>query len=443
MTVFQGAPEGELDGLLVVGDGRGSSYDGAALTDTLQVGEGGMGPGVPTDDLTFQIDAKLGRLTKSYIVRESTRSYLTGGTTFSRRDLLGGARKGFRRYSLLPFFFNDACEAKHGCTKCIDACPGKALHLDDNSVALSEADCSACGLCAAVCPVGAVQMPELSDAALIGLLDEIDEAAAPRKTLVLTCDGKALKRRPWMVVEQVGSIGMLGPRQLAAAAATSLGGVAVVCPDGKCVGKETAMAAVDALSGAVAGTASSPFVVFVQGTEGIEKLEGLHESSAARAARGPRTGDKWKDYIGDLAGVIPPDGAASGLMLSALSVAESCTLCSACAKSCPHDSLRMDDGHLYFSASTCTGCGACVSTCPEHSMAVKEASRSFSRLMKAETVYQDEVVACERCGAPLGSVKFVNKIAALLGPDAKMVKYCPACKKQLVVESLFGGRKNA
>ena len=442
IIVFRDAPaEGELDGLLLIGNGRASADSGVAITDTAELSEDQTGTPVSTDDLIFQIDAKLGRLTRSGVVRENTPSSLTPETRFSRRDLFAGVRKGFRGYSPLPVLFSDACEAKYGCKRCVDTCPEKALRPEGSSIALSEADCISCGLCAAICPVGALQMPEFSETALLGLLDEIDESAAPKKTLVLTCDSSAIRRSRWMIVEQLSNIGMLGPRQIAAAAATSLGGVAVVCPDGNCTGLASAKLAVNAVRGAIAGAPSAPFVVFAEGTDEVMALKDLHESSRARASRKPRSGDKWKDYVGDLTALLPP-GGTSGLMLSRLDIDESCTLCSSCVKSCPHDSLRLDEGHLYFSASTCTGCGSCVGVCPERSMTISEASGNLPKLLQTETIYEDEVVPCARCGAPLGSLKFVRKVTSLLGPDANLVKYCPACKKQMVVESLFRGKRN-
>lgn len=443
LVIFRDTPvEGEFDGLLLVGDGSAAPFTGGLVTDTVEV-EGGL-EAVRTalDDIIFQVDAKLGRLMKSYLARQNTRSYLTGDAKLSRRELLTGVTKDFRRYSRLPYVFNDICEARRGCSKCIDICPTKALHVTDGVVTVTEADCTVCGMCAAVCPVGAVQMPELSDAALLGLLDEIDESTAPKKTLVLTCDSKAVKRRPWMVVEKVSSVGMVGPRQIAAAAASSLAGVAVVCPDGQCVGKDLAKTAVEAVGGSVKVGPSSPFVTFVGDEGGIEKLAELHEASISRPPRAPRSGDKWKDYIADLTNLLAADGSTSGLGLTKLAVAESCTLCSACVKACPHGSLRLDQEHLHFSASACTGCGLCVKICPEHSITLSEESKEMSQVMRNEKVYEDEPVACAKCGAPLATAKFVNKVTSLLGPDAKLVRYCPACKKRLIFETIVGGTKS-
>ena len=439
VAVFQETTgDTELDGLLIVGDGKQAPAGGVLVTDSLR-----LDPATAqVPEVLFQIDAKLGRLTKSYLAKQATRPYMSREGAFSRRELLLGVTKGFQRPSALPYVFSDSCEAKHGCRSCVDVCPANALQVSEGAVRVSDTSCTACGICAGICPVGAIQMPELSDAAMFGLLDAVDASDAPKKTLVITCDDQAVERQPWMVVEKLASIGMVGPRFLAAAAASSLGGVAVVCPDGKCAGGERVKLAVDALRGSLPADSTGPFVDFVGKDDGIGRLASLHEASRPRSPRPPRTGDKWKDYVADLTAVLSAGAPASGLGLTEMAVSESCTLCSACTKASPHGSLRMDDQHLFFDASTCTGCRACATACPEHAITLSGASGKISRLMQSERVYEDELVVCLRCGKPIGSAKFVNKVSSVLGPDAKLVKYCPSCKKEVLMESIFGGSRH-
>lgn len=427
----------ELDGLLVVGSGDTARPAGILVADSLR-----LDPATAeVSEVLFQIDAKLGRLTKSHLARQATRSYMTREAGFSRRELLLGVTKGFQRPSPLPHVLGDSCEIKRGCRKCLDACPANALHVDEGAVRVSDTSCTVCGMCAAVCPVGAIQMPELSDAALFGLLEAIDGSEAPKKTLVMTCNEEVVGRHPWMVVEKLDNIGMVGPRFLAAAAASSLGGVAVVCPDGRCTGVGMVELATEALKGSLPLDSTGPFIFFAGSKDGAEGLGALHETSKPRRPRPPRTGDKWKDYVADLASVLSSSGPASGLGLTGMAISQACTLCSACAKACPHESLKIDDQHLFFKASTCTGCGACVTACPEHAMNLSGASGRISQVMQSEQVYSDELVACVRCGKPVGSKKFVSKVSSALGPDAKMVNYCPSCKKAVLVESIFGGNR--
>ena len=96
VVVFREAPpEGEFDGLLLIRQGWGAPLINPPLMDVVEISAGTE----DLDDVIYQADAKLGRLTKSYLVRRSTRSFLTREAEVSRRELLMGARKGFRRYS--------------------------------------------------------------------------------------------------------------------------------------------------------------------------------------------------------------------------------------------------------------------------------------------------------------------------------------------------------
>ncbi len=48
---------------------------------------------------------------------------------------------------------NNACI---GCMKCTTVCNFDAIHVEDNLARIDESKCKSCGLCAAVCPTGAI-----------------------------------------------------------------------------------------------------------------------------------------------------------------------------------------------------------------------------------------------------------------------------------------------
>ncbi len=437
VAVFHDAPpESGFDGLLIVGDTQRATLSGVQVLGTVDITSVESSP-ESLADILLRIDAKLGRLTHSQLMLRNTRSYLARGATFSRRDLLAGASKGFRGYSTFPFVYEDRCEARHGCSRCIQACPTAALTLTDRAVKVSEDACVKCGLCAASCVVGAVQLPGVSDAALAGMLDAVDESSVPQKTLVLTCDSKKVRRRPGMVVEEVHSVGSIGARQIVAAAAASVVCVAVVCPDGKCVGKDSAKAAVDAVRASIADGPSVPSLVFAEGPEDLS-LAGPCPSQARRP-RVPRSGDGLGDYVSDLVTLLPADGRVTGLGLSGLRIADSCTLCGACVKTCPHGALRHDDTHLYFSSSKCTGCGACSDVCPEKAIELGRAEIAVSEVLKEEELYEDSLVRCISCGEPIGSARMVGRVSSLLGASGGFVKYCPSCRQKLALRAILGG----
>ncbi len=435
--VFRGAPpQGGFDGIFAIGDPQKLTPSGVPVLGTMEITSAEGRPN-SIADLLLRIEARLGRLTNSQLILQNRRSYLARGARFSRRDLLLGASQGFRGHSSFPFVSEDRCEARYGCARCIQVCPAAALTVAHLTVRVNEEACIQCGLCAASCIVGAVQLPIFSDAALAGLLDKIAESTVEGKTLVLTCDSKPVSPRPGVVVEEVPSVGVIGRRQVVAAAA-SVECVAVVCPDGKCVGKDSAKSAIDAVRTSIADGPSAPSLSFAEGPEGLERLSRLRPSRVRRS-RGPRSGDAWRDYISDLTFLLTADNSVAGLDLSRLKIADSCTLCGACVNACPHDAIRSDSTHLYFSPSMCTGCGGCVNVCPERAITLDGTEGTLSDALAEGELHEDRLVLCIGCGEPIGSARLVDKVSSLLGQTGGLVRYCPSCKQKLAVKTVLGG----
>jgi ferredoxin len=431
-------PQDKIDGLLTV-FAAGSSPGPDTPEEVIEITA--FDESSVAGDLLFQIDAKLGRLTRSDLGTNNTRPLFEESTRTSRREFLLSVRTGFRIRSDLPVISEEVCEAKYGCTRCVDTCPSEALRLNGTAITLSGNDCTRCGLCAAKCPIGAVQMPDFSDGALLGMLEEIDESDAPRKTLVLTCDHTAVRPMPWLVVEKVGGIGYIGLRQLAMLAASSLGGVAVVCPDGKCVGADSTRDAVNALAASMEENSHSPFVVFLSHGDPNTRLNSLHLSSKSRTAHPTWSMDRWKDYITAIT-FVSTRSSSKGLGLTELVVSDTCTLCGACAECCPHDSLQIKGRQLVFNASVCTGCGFCVTTCPEHSLTLLEASKPIDEALEQVRLHEDELVLCVRCGEPIGSVRLMKKLSSFEGTRSGFLRYCPSCRRLAISETLSGGAGN-
>ncbi len=216
------------------------------------------------EEALFLVDAKLGRLTKSdkvFAKREAPRKQV-----ISRRELLFLPLRGNSPSpSDTPIVVDESCEAKFGCSKCVDACPAPgALKIESDSVTVSSEACIRCGLCAGVCPVAAIQIPQFSEDAYRGLLTAIRSSSAPTKTLIVTCDKRSITPPPWTVVEEVPGVGVMGVRQLALAANSSLDAVLVHCADGLCAAKENAKRAANQVSSIL--DEHGPIVAYVEGT---------------------------------------------------------------------------------------------------------------------------------------------------------------------------------
>ena len=188
-------------------------------------------------------------------------------------------------YSDAPVIYTSICEAKYGCSKCVQTCPTHALSIVNGSVVLQEQDCSRLGLCTAVCPVSAIQLPKYSESQFLGLVRGITATnPAIPKTLVLTCNKRSVSPEPWMFVEQVKDVGIIGPRHLSIAAGSGIDRIIVYCADGACSGKGAASRAVESihsLLGQHADGSETIIVRFLEGEGAKEEIRMIHNSSVS------------------------------------------------------------------------------------------------------------------------------------------------------------------
>jgi ferredoxin len=390
--------------------------------------------GSTLEEAWFRVNAKLGRLSRSDDVARAP-FRIAPRRQMARRELFALLRGDLLTRSEAPLPDDAVCEAGLGCDRCIKACPSGSLAVRDGVVIAIDRDtCVGCGVCVAACPVGAIEMPAFSSDGFAGLLDAIDESSAPQKTLVLTCHADAVTPEPWMVVESVPSVGMVGLRWLALAATSTLGVLGVLCTDASCEGREHVRSAAEAISRVLAGR--PPRVVYAEGASGWGLIREAHASSSPGAT--PRTaavhGNAWDRYAARIAALAPAGTPASQLGFSTLEVAAGCTLCGACAASCRHGSIDLPQtGVLRFDASSCTGCGHCVRVCPEHALTLSSPAGEISSTLQPVIIHRDEVINCSGCGAPMQAAGLFHKVSAQVGTAAPAIEYCSECNLKLAL----------
>lgn len=69
------------------------------------------------------------------------------------------------------------------CSKCIDSCPVDGIDIEKSGINLNN-NCIQCGLCASVCPTGAIAIQEPTE---LNLYRYIEERGKANNTVVLTC----------------------------------------------------------------------------------------------------------------------------------------------------------------------------------------------------------------------------------------------------------------
>ncbi|MDG6994868.1 MAG: 4Fe-4S binding protein [Nitrososphaerota archaeon] len=422
-------PKG-VQALLLVGERESShSSEPFALVDRINTTR------LNLNQILYEINARLGKMTSSDLISANPVSFVKSQSKdISRRDLFAGLKKGFTSYSDAPYVFADECETKYGCTKCVQICPLNALKSDLYSLTVNESVCNRCGLCSAVCPVGAIQLPRFSERAFLGLIDGLQKSGIVRKSLLFTCDASKVEPIPWLHVEEVADVGMIGTKHIALAATSGLGAVIVFCADGSCSGRSNAKEAVKKISNAYGENAS--IVYYLEGEKDRPAIKSIHEMSRARSESISHMYDVWENYVRALKSLCRQDAVVTELGLSELNVSDTCTLCEACVMSCPHRCLNVINGVLQFNTVSCTGCGYCARICPEYSITIS--SLGHMTEFRSKNVYVDEIINCERCGKPVGSARFLKRVSILLGNSDSMIMYCNNCKQAIAFNKLLG-----
>jgi len=405
----------------------------ALFRETIEVSDS-----APLDETLFRVDAKLGKLTKSdnaFATKEISPIHV-----MSRREFFQlGFSRNSKNVNDLPVVSAGSCEAKFGCSKCVDACPSPgALKIENNSVTVSDEYCIRCGLCAGVCPVAAIQIPELTEDAYQGLLNAIGSTSAPTRTLIITCNECSITPLPWVDIEEVPGIGVMGVRQIATAVA-AIDVLIVHCADGQCAAKENAkhtLSLISSLSGKDGAT-----LVYMEGSVDSAKLDAIIKSVPPHSKRSIAIASPWKNYVNSLKALSDGQLQATGLGLTNMAVADSCTLCNACVESCPHTAIAIQDENLNFSLQECTGCGLCAKICPENSITLTQMNGSIELVTK--TVYRDEIIKCARCKAPYVSAKMLKKVTAAIPDSRGVLKLCPKCRQIEIYEKLYGSTSSS
>ena len=415
--------------LVIIGEGFPAVHAAAPLTETIIVRSPSS-----TEQILFLVDVKLGRLTNSDIV--TAKQSGPPKSAISRREFLLGSFARSSHLQNLPVVASDSCEVKFGCSKCVDACPAPgALRIENDSVIVSGEHCIECGICAGVCPVAAIQMPNFSEDAYRGLLKAMHGSSASKKTLVITCNKSSVPQQPWMDVEEVRGIGSVGVRQLAMAADSSIGALLVYCPDGLCAGKENPKRAANLVS-LIVGE-DGPIVAYLEGSSGILQMNQIHKSAQAHDRPLTLAGAPWKDYVKSLKSISRPEGHVNGLGITQMEVADSCTLCYACVESCPHPgTLAIQEDRLIFGPEECTGCGYCERICPERSITLSDMVGPMN--LGARTVYRDEMIRCAKCNTPYVSAKMFKKVSETLQSDGTTLRLCQSCRQKETYERILG-----
>jgi ferredoxin len=328
-----------------------------------------------------------------------------------------------------------------GCTRCLDACPTRAITSAGDVVAVDPYLCQGAGSCVAACPSGAMSyaFPKASNLLthLQGLLEDYRAAGGEGAVLLLHdgWSGVAIRERhaaamPENVIPvEIEEIGSTGIDTWLAALAYGARGVRLAVTKGT-------PARVTGELGAQAGFATSLLAGMGYSGEAIALLEcdaedlsgawaGLPEAGIDRPARFAAPDDKrgllrlaiehlYRQAPEPKKSVELPAGAPFGEIHVAR---DACTLCMGCVSVCPAGALAAggDLPQLRFTEWNCVQCGLCESACPEDAIALHPRFLFDAEARQQPRVLHEEPpFCCITCGKPFATQAMLDTLARKL-----------------------------
>ncbi len=327
------------------------------------------------------------------------------------------------------------------CTRCLDACPTGAIVSIREEVAVDPYLCQGAGICATVCPTGAMtyRYPSLADqlTRLATLARTCRDSGGERPVLMLhdaeggrsRVEALAARLPEWVVPYELAEIGALGMDAWLAALAYGAQAVALL------PAASTPARVADALreqllySGALLEAMGYPAgqVRLLEGDDDAVLAQLSAPPAAPAIAPAAFAGVDEKRTVLRLAvehlyahAPAPRDVAAlpQGAPFGEIVVnRETCTLCMACVGVCPVGALA--DGaelpQLNFIEGNCVQCGLCATACPEDAIRLSARYLFDPQARRApRTLHEETPFCCVVCGKPFATQKMMTRMAEKL-----------------------------
>lgn len=364
-----------------------------------------------------------------------------------------------------------------GCNKCVEVCSTSAISEDGDLVRVDPNLCMGCGGCATVCPSGAMSYsyPRVSDLGRrIKVLLATYRAAGGESPCLLfhnTGDGRDLVARLGrrgrglpanLIPVEVHHVASVGMDLALGAFAFGAVGVWVLSTGSEAQDYLPALNSQLGFAEQVVqglGYTGTHFGV-VEASEVAALETGVWSLDAARACPEMATFNLFDDKRATLEFVFEhllrhapaPQHAiplGSGAPFGAICVNKhKCTMCLACVGSCPEKALQdnKEVPQLRFIEKNCVQCGICARTCPEDAITL-DPRLLFTKEWKEPVVLNEaEVLACSRCGKPLGTRQMVNAMLERLKghsmfSDPAALNRLTMCADCRVIDMWKGGKQ--
>ncbi len=321
---------------------------------------------------------------------------------------------------------------QEACNRCVEACPAEAITSLAESIEVSPKLCQGGGICASVCPTGAIRYnyPSAADTldrvrTLLRVYREHD-GHYPIVAFVAEEDVGFLSEVPsnllTIVVEELASIGLetwLASLAYGARCVLLVNGGSVPAKVQKALDEQHATAG-GILCGLGYASDAIRFITTPALPEACESsMPEIEVANFSGLSEKRRLAFMAIDHLYDQAPrpaeilALPPGAPFGTIQVSA----EACTLCLGCTSICPSHAIQAGNEipALVFNEANCVQCGMCVSACPEHAIGLETRLVTNAELRNRRvTLHEEPPFCCVSCGKPFATNSMINRMLTKL-----------------------------
>lgn len=324
-----------------------------------------------------------------------------------------------------------------GCTACIDACPTDAITSLAESIEVNPHLCQGGGVCAAVCPTGAIRYvyPNAADTIdrIRQVLLQYHQAGGEYPVIAFVSEEDFVQVQEWpsnmipVVLEELASVGLDAWLSAIAFGASS---VVLIEAGSVPLGVETALNdQLEVAKSLLEGMAYDPDVIQYLPITALQtlKLPCMPDIKIATYGGSNQKREMMFFALNHLARqtnqhvneIIDLPAAAPFGRIEVDS--DKCTLCMACTSVCPATALHAgnETPRLSFIEENCVQCGLCQSACPEQAIQLRPQFQTDRKQRCATVILNEESpFLCVSCQKPFATKSLIDTILGKLADHA-------------------------